>query len=72
MQYQQISFCKQDIMSVCIADSRARQEECLFYAKSCHTDRCMHFVFDEYCDCLKAQMFSNQAGVYLGTGQDVH
>ena len=58
MQYQQISFCKQDIMSVCIAHSRARQEECHFYAKSCHTDRCMYFVLEEFCDCLKAQMFT--------------
>jgi hypothetical protein len=43
-------------MSVCTAEDAKQQEECCFFVKSSHEPRCMYFIFDEYCDCLKAQM----------------
>ena len=56
MHQRQVSFCEKKMMSMCTADSDTRQKECCYYEKSCRTDKCMYFVFDEYCDCLKAQM----------------
>jgi hypothetical protein len=52
----QISYCKKDIMSVCMAETGKRQRECRYYEKSCRSDKCMYFVFEEYCDCLRAQL----------------
>lgn len=51
-----VSFCKRDIMSVCTAPSDSEQENCVYYEKSRTRNKCMYFIFDEYCDCLKAQM----------------
>jgi hypothetical protein len=51
-----ISYCKKDFMCVCTAETNERQRECRYYEKACQADRCMYFVFDEYCDSLKAQM----------------
>ena len=51
-----VSFCKSDIMSVCTASSDSEQNKCEFYEKSSLKNKCMYFIFDEYCDCLKAQM----------------
>lgn len=51
-----ISYCKKEIMSICTADSRKHQQKCRYYEKSCQAERCMYFVFDEYCDSLKAQL----------------
>jgi hypothetical protein len=51
-----VSFCKRDVMSVCTACSDAEQEDCVYYEKSRSRNKCMYFIFDEYCDCLKAQM----------------
>jgi hypothetical protein len=52
----EINFCRQEDMSICTADSRLDQEDCHFYEKSPSANRCMYFVFEEFCDCLKAQM----------------
>ena len=54
-----INFCKQDDMSVCTADSKKLQTDCSFYEKSQFAERCMYFIFDEYCDCLNAQLNAN-------------
>jgi hypothetical protein len=43
-------------MSVCTADSKKLQTDCSFYEKSQFAERCMYFIFDEYCDCLNAQL----------------
>ncbi len=51
-----VSFCKREMMSVCTAVSDAEQNGCEFYEKSRLRNKCMYFIFDEYCDCLKAQM----------------
>ncbi len=51
----EVSFCKTGMMSVCTAETDAKQESCRFYKISLHTNKCMYFTFDEYCDCLKAQ-----------------
>jgi hypothetical protein len=52
------NYCKKDKMSVCTAEDPRQQEKCSFFEKSSHEQRCMYLIFDEYCDCLKAQMHS--------------
>ena len=56
MQAAELCYCKSDIMSVCIAENERQQKYCRFYEKSSYSDKCMYFMFDEYCDCLEAQM----------------
>ena len=51
-----VSFCKREMMSVCTAASDTEQNRCVFYEKSSLKNKCMYFIFDEYCDCLKAQI----------------
>jgi hypothetical protein len=51
-----MNLCKADYMSVCTANCCRDQQGCSFYEQSQHASRCMYFVFDEYCDCLKAQL----------------
>jgi hypothetical protein len=53
-------FCKRDIMSICTAASKSEQQKCKFYKKSSFTDKCMHFMFDEFCDCVEAQLAIQQ------------
>ena len=60
MSHTEINLCKQQDMSICTADSRLQQENCNFYEKSINANRCMYYVFDEYCDCLKAQLHAGQ------------
>ena len=55
MQRSEISYCKKEVMSMCTAEGKAQQQECQFYVKSKLSERCMYFVFDQYCDCLSAQ-----------------
>jgi hypothetical protein len=43
-------------MSICSAKDSKQQEKCRFFEKSSYEHRCMYFIFDEYCDCLKAQI----------------
>ena len=50
------NFCKQEQMSICTADNQKQQIGCSFYEKSQFAERCMYFMFDEYCDSLKAQL----------------
>ena len=40
--------------------SESEQKNCKFYKKSSFSDRCMHFMFEEYCDCLDAQIATQQ------------
>jgi len=56
VQSDKISFCKRGLMSICTAGSLKEQKKCRFYKKSSHSDRCMYYLFDKYCDCLEAQM----------------
>jgi len=49
------NFCKRKIMSVCTA-STDEMETCVYYKKSTTKTGCMYFIFDEYCDCLGAQI----------------
>ena len=55
MPEQQVSYCRQEMMSVCDASGDNQQKHCRFYEKSYSSARCMYYVFEEYCDCLKAQ-----------------
>ena len=56
MSFLVVNFCKQEEMSICTAGNQKEQIECNFYEKSQFAERCMYFMFDEYCDSLKAQM----------------
>jgi hypothetical protein len=56
MTCQVVNFCKKEEMSVCTAENQKEQLGCSFYEKSQFAQRCMYFMFDQYCDCLKAQM----------------
>jgi len=56
MNSRDVNFCKVEYMSVCSADTSTAQLDCRFFEKSQHANRCMYFIFDEYCDCLKAQL----------------
>jgi hypothetical protein len=52
------NYCKKEKMSICTAEDSTQQEKCSFFEKSSHEKRCMYLIFDEYCDCLKAQLHS--------------
>jgi hypothetical protein len=52
----EINFCKKEMMSVCTAATDTQQKGCCYYEKSGNTEKCMYFTFNEYCDCLKAQL----------------
>jgi hypothetical protein len=52
----EINFCERAGMCVCKAGDQNQQSDCRFYEKSQYANRCMYFIFDEYCDCLKAQL----------------
>jgi hypothetical protein len=56
VQVDRLSFCKRGLMSVCTAGSVDEQKKCRFYEKSSSSDKCMYFIFNKYCDCLEAQM----------------
>ena len=57
---QKINFCKSEMMSVCRADSKKQQQDCIFYEKSNSESRCMYFVFNEFCDCINAQLYATE------------
>jgi hypothetical protein len=54
------NYCKKEKMSICSAKDCKQQEKCSFFKKSSYEYRCMYFIFDEYCDCLKAQIQTNR------------
>jgi hypothetical protein len=56
MSFLVVNFCKQEEMSICTASTKNQQTGCSFYEKSSFAERCMYYIFDEYCDSLKAQM----------------
>ena len=58
MSCSETNYCKRDQMSICTAEDSKQQEKCSYFEKSSHESRCMYFIFDTYCDCLKAQMQS--------------
>jgi hypothetical protein len=53
---QEINFCRLGQISTCTAANQKQQAGCIFYEKSRNAERCMYFCFDEFCDCLKAQL----------------
>lgn len=59
MSDQLVSYCKQEMMSMCAAGSNNQQKHCRFYEKSKASARCMYYVFEEYCDCLPAQVMAH-------------
>jgi len=55
VQNSEISYCKKEVMSMCTAEGKTQQRTCQFYERSNLSERCMYFVFDQYCDSLPAQ-----------------
>ncbi len=55
-----MSYCRQEMMSVCTAGNGHQQKKCFFYEKSNGSERCRYHVFEEYCDCLAAQRTARQ------------
>ena len=49
-------------MSVCTAENQKQQVACSYYEKSSFAERCMYFIFEEYCDCLTAQLNAQRVG----------
>ena len=56
----EVNFCKQEQMSVFTADDQKQQVGCSYYEKSQFAERCMYYIFEEYCDSLTAQMNAQQ------------
>jgi hypothetical protein len=56
MSHTAVNFCKQERMSVCTAEDQKQQCGCSYYEKSRFAERCMYYIFEEYCDCLTAQI----------------
>jgi hypothetical protein len=56
-----MNFCKSEHISFCTAACKKEQPGCSFYERSRSAERCMYFVFDEYCDCLRAQLNAHVA-----------
>jgi hypothetical protein len=59
----EVSFCRKGKMSICTARTNQQQIECCFYEKSRFADRCMYFIFEEYCDNLKAQLNADRLAI---------
>ena len=68
VQNEKLCFCKIDIVSICTAASESEQKKCKFYKKSSFSDKCRYFMFDEYCDCLEAQVATQQTQQSVETG----
>lgn len=60
---EEVSLCKQGMMSTCSAENIKGQKKCKFYEKASYENRCMYFMFNEYCDCLEAQEFIKEMEV---------
>jgi hypothetical protein len=63
VQVAEFCYCRTGIMSVCTAENEYQQKYCRFYEKSSYSDKCMYLVFDEYCDCLEAQLSAKEGNV---------
>jgi hypothetical protein len=50
-----VCFCKREMMSICTAQGHSQQMNCRYYTKSSYNNKCMYYVFDEFCDCVEAQ-----------------
>ena len=61
-----VNFCRQEQMSICTADTQKAQSSCSFYEKSRYAERCMYFIFDEYCDSLRAQVHAGEQPQHHG------
>jgi len=62
MSDQPVNFCQQKQMSICTAENQKQQVDCGYYEKSSYAERCMYFIFEEYCDCLTAQLNARRIG----------
>ena len=58
---QVVNLCKIDLMSLCSASSKKDQPNCCFYEKSQNAQRRMYYIFDDFCDCLKAQIAAKKS-----------
>jgi hypothetical protein len=62
MSDQPVNYCQQKQMSICTAENQKQQVACSYYEKSSFAERCMYFIFEEYCDCLTAQLNARPVG----------
>jgi hypothetical protein len=61
MQTEAVNLCKLDLMSQCAANGEEDQSSCIFYEKAQYASRCMYFIFEEFCDCVKAQIAARKS-----------
>jgi hypothetical protein len=62
MNNQVTSYCHKGAMSICAANNEKQQTDCGFYEKSRNANRCMYYIFEEYCDNLMAQISAEEVG----------
>jgi hypothetical protein len=62
MSDQPVNYCQQKQMSICTAENLKQQVACSYFEKSSFAERCMYFIFEEYCDCLTAQLNARRVG----------
>jgi hypothetical protein len=56
------NFCSLErtvLISECVTDNLRERKTCGFYKKSSQRDDCRHYVMDGFCDCLKAQTYTD-------------
>lgn len=56
--YEKKNFCHVNLMAVCTAKDSEEAKGCEFHELSSVINKCMYLKFNEYCDCLKAQIKS--------------
>lgn len=54
------NLCKIGIMSTCSCSDWSGQSKCDFAKEASYGNRCRFFVFDEFCDNIKAQEDANK------------
>ncbi len=43
-------------MSECVGETAEERKKCKFYKESKYKGTCMYYVFEQFCDCLDAQI----------------
>ena len=61
MESSSINFCQTKLISVCNANDKYQQKNCVFYTKSSGDEHCMFFVFNEFCDNPEAQRHARES-----------
>lgn len=51
-----VNLCKSGLMSECVGETEEEQKTCAYYEKATSAKRCMYRKYDNFCDCLPAQL----------------